>query len=81
MTIGDRMRKLDDNPASRGVVWLSDHFGWWWNLGVGIVMLLAAPVVLLVSDDRADAVALAAFGSVATVLGVILRTGRNRRRG
>lgn len=79
VTLGERLRRLDDNAASRAVVRASDGVGWWWNVGVGVVMLLAAPVVLVVSGNRDDSFALAAFGAAAAVVGVLLRTGRRRR--
>ena len=76
----DRIRRLDDNLPVKNIVWLSDHFGWWWNLYLGIALLIAAPIVLVMSDHRADAVALAAFGSAGILTGLALRAGRNRRR-
>ena len=79
MTIGDRLRKLDDNPASRGVLWLSDHFGWWWNLGLGGVVVVAG--VLYLVDGRSDeGYPLLGMGTAGLLVGLAIRAGRRRRR-
>lgn len=74
------MRRLDDNAGSRAVVQASDSFGWFWNIGVGLVLLVAGLVLLVVEGERDDTLACFAFGTTGVLVGAVLRIGRQRRR-
>jgi hypothetical protein len=54
VALGDRLRRLDDNPARRGIVWLADSFGWWWNLGAGLVLVLTGLLLLILGRSHED---------------------------
>jgi uncharacterized membrane protein HdeD (DUF308 family) len=78
MRLSERLRRLDDNAGSRSIVSLSDQVGWWWNLAVGFVLIIAATVVLLFGSSRSDVIAAYSFGLGATLIGVLLTLGRSR---
>jgi hypothetical protein len=78
MGLGERVRRLDNNPASRGVTWLSDVFGWWWNLFGGLAVLILAAVETFRGLPGVGA--LYFIGVVATIAGLVMRSGRNGRR-
>jgi hypothetical protein len=77
--LGDRLRKLDDNVVSDSVVRSSDALGWWWNLGLGALVLVLALLAYL-SEDPA-AVPLGVIGATGVITGLVLREGRRRRKG
>lgn len=58
-SIRQRLDQLDDNAYSEFIVGLSDSFGWWWNLGLGFVLLLATPAAFAFGSTT-DGVACAA---------------------
>jgi uncharacterized membrane protein HdeD (DUF308 family) len=79
MALGDRLRRLDDNAPSRGVLWISDHFGWWWNACTGVVLLAVGLLCAATGQDTDVTIACFAFGTAALAVGGVMAVGRRRR--
>ena len=70
MGVGDRLRRLDDNPASGGIAWLATYVTAPLTT-VGGIVLLVAGVVELGTNGR-DTTALLAMGAAWLGLGLFL---------
>jgi uncharacterized membrane protein HdeD (DUF308 family) len=81
MRLSERLNRLD-NPGSRGILWMSDQIDWWWNLGIGLVLIIDGTVIVVVGTDRSDVIAAYLFGLAALLIGGLLAVGRHggRRR-
>lgn len=79
MRLSERLARLDDNDGVRGIIWLCDHFGWWWNLAVGLGLVIAGTVLVAVGADSSDVLAAYASGTAGLILGALLTIGRRKR--
>lgn len=81
MRLSDRLARLDDNDGVRGLIWLCDHFGWWWNLAFGFCMVITGTVLLATGANTSDVIGAYAIGVAGLGFGTILTVGRRRRLG
>jgi uncharacterized membrane protein HdeD (DUF308 family) len=79
MRLSERLRRLDDNVGSRSIVRISDQFGWWWHLGLGLVLVIVGTVLAIVGAERSNVIAAYVFGFAALFIGWLLAVGRRRR--